>query len=224
MSTAPPADSWRSRAAILLGFVGLMWVVHFVRAVFGLAPGFFQGIVPRDTSSLVNIITAPFIHANLEHLVANSIPLLILGAVVLLRGAREFFVVVQIVILIAGLGTWLFGAPGSMHIGASGIVFGFITFLVFRGIFERSFFSIAVSVFVAALYGSAMGVAMIPERGISWSGHIFGMVAGIIAARFLAKRREKQVARETPLVLAPPTDKPVDAWIEHLEEETRKKS
>jgi outer membrane protein W len=126
---------------------------------------------------------SPFIHYTFDHLIANTIPLLILGALILLGGAGELVYVVVVTGLISGAGIWLFGAPGTIHVGASGIVFGFIGYLLFRGVFDRRISSILITVLVAILYGGSLLWTLFPQQGISWSGHFFGFIGGFIAAR-----------------------------------------
>ena len=180
----------KARATTLGGFLGAMW---FVRVLDVLMPGYGSaaghGVVPRTWDGLEGIPVAPFIHADFEHLVANTLPLLILGGLVLLRGVREFLFVVGTSALIGGVGTWLFGTGNSQHIGASGVVFGLFGYLLFRTAFDRRWSSALITVLVAAGYGTAMAWSLVPEDGISWSGHFFGFVGGFLAARWRYPRR-----------------------------------
>jgi membrane associated rhomboid family serine protease len=131
MFTPEQNGNFRVRALVLFALIAAMWVV---RAVSAIVPGHFlsAGIVPRDVTSLAGIVTAPFVHISFRHLIANSIPLFVLGTLVLFRGLTEFAVVVQLSVLLGGAGTWLFGTPGSQHVGASGIVLGLMGYLLFR--------------------------------------------------------------------------------------------
>src|SRR5258705_482802 len=123
MFTSEQNGSFKVRAVVLFVLIAVMWIV---RAASVVIPGHFlsSGIVPREATSLAGILTAPFVHVSFRHLIANSIPLFVLGTLVLLRGLTEFAIVVQLSILIGGAGTWLFGTSGSQHVGASGIVLG----------------------------------------------------------------------------------------------------
>ena len=136
----------KARATTLGGFLGAMW---FVRVLDVLMPGYGSaaghGVVPRTWDGLEGIPVAPFIHADFEHLVANTLPLLILGGLVLLRGVREFLFVVGTSALIGGVGTWLFGTGNSQHIGASGVVFGLFGYLLFRTAFDRRWSSALIT-------------------------------------------------------------------------------
>lgn len=169
------------RTSLLLGSTASAWIVYTADLVW---PGTIgHGIVPRTAYGLTGIVMAPFIHGSLQHLLANTIPFVILGAVILLRGARAFTTVAIVSALVAGLGTWLFGTPGTMHIGASGIVFGFFGYLLFRAIYDRRISSFLIALVVAVLYGGSLLMSLVPAQGISWSGHLFGFLGGITAAR-----------------------------------------
>jgi membrane associated rhomboid family serine protease len=180
----PPPDTLKTRAATLGGFAGAMWLVRFLDML-APAPGSVagHGIIPRTMVGIEGIPVAPLIHSDLGHLVANTIPFLVLGALILFRGVVEFVFVVLTSGLIAGFGTWLFGAPNTHHIGASGIVFGFFGYLLVRAAFDRRWSSVLITILVAVLYGGAMLYALIPTASVSWSGHFFGFVGGVTAAR-----------------------------------------
>jgi membrane associated rhomboid family serine protease len=208
------------RAAVLFGMVGFMWVVHLVRAALPGEVSVVHGIFPRSQAGLVGILTAPFLHADFDHLISNSAPLLVLGALILLGGMKQFLIVVQLVILIAGAGTWLFGSPNSHHIGASGIVFGFIGFLLFRSFFDRRVSSFVLTAIVAFLYGGAIGLAVLPEEGISWSGHIFGFIGGFAAAKFIGSSRPSAVALTAGEKAY--SEAEVKKWMSEVEEMRRK--
>lgn len=181
----PRHDSIKVRAATLGGSIGVLW---FVRVLDMLVPGggsaAGHGIIPRTLSGLDGVLYAPFIHSSFEHLAANTIPFAILGTLILLRGVLGFAFVVLVSGLVAGAGTWLFGAPGTEHVGASGIVFGFFGYLVFRTVFDRRWSSALITLVVAVLYGTAMASSLIPHAAISWSGHFFGFIGGVLAARW----------------------------------------
>lgn len=185
-------DTVQLRAATLGGFAGAMW---FVRLLDMLIPGggsaAGHGIIPRTWAGLHGIPMAPFIHSDVEHLVANTIPFLVLGALILLRGRFEFVFVMLVSGLVAGAGTWLFGTPDTHHVGASGIVFGFFGYLVFRVAFDRRWSSALITLVVAVLYGTIMAWGLVPHEQISWSGHFFGFIGGVLAARW---RYPSQVA------------------------------
>ena len=193
-------DTPRLRVTVLLIFVGLMWFVWLLdlltpwsRSAAGM------GIVPRTWDGLDGIVVAPFIHGNLDHLISNSLPILILGGLILLRGVAEFGFVVLVSGLIAGLGTWLFGEGGAQHIGASGVLFGFFGYLVFRAAFDRRISSAVITLIVAFVYGTAFAYSLVPEESVSWSGHFFGFLGGFTAARLrYPARRSRGGVRSSP--------------------------
>ena len=143
------------------------------------------GIVPRNPIGLRGILFAPFLHGGLGHLFRNTVPFLVLGWLVMLRETSDFFVVSILSALVSGLGTWLFGSPG-IHLGASGVIFGYLGYLLARGYFERSMLAIAMSLFVGVLYGSLIWGVLPFQQGISWEGHLFGFIGGIVSAKLLA--------------------------------------
>ena len=147
------------------------------------------GVIPRPTTGLRGILFAPFIHGSLNHLVTNSLPFLVLGWLVILRNARHFIPVTLLSMLGAGLMAWLVGAPGSVHVGASGVVFGYLGFLMLSGWFARSFASIALSIGVTVAWGGLVFGVMPGQPGISWQAHLGGFLGGVLAARWLGRRR-----------------------------------
>jgi membrane associated rhomboid family serine protease len=186
----------RARAAVLLTFVGLMWVIELIDVLFLRGALDQLGIRPRETRSLWGIVLAPFLHGGLRHLIANTAPLLILGWLVLVRRRVDFALVTIVVTLIGGLGVWLFAPPFTIHIGASGVVFGYATYLIARGVFNRSPVELAMGGVVGLIWGGVLLGGLVPREGISWQGHLFGAIGGVVAARVLASRRDS--ARPSP--------------------------
>ena len=181
----------KTQILVLGGLVALMWITEFVDIFFfrGRLDAF--GIRPHSFIGLRGILFAPFLHGGLRHLIANTIPFLTLGWLVMLRETSDFFVVSIITMLVSGLGVWLTGSPYSIHVGASGIIFGYFGFLLLRGYFERSFAAILFSLVVGFLYGGMIWGVLPIQYGISWQGHLFGFIGGAIAARLLAKPKRK---------------------------------
>jgi membrane associated rhomboid family serine protease len=176
------------QAATVGGTLGTFWAAFAANVVTGGAL-IQYGVIPRTTIGLRGILFAPFIHGSLEHLVANSVPFLILGWLVMLRNARHFIPVTLAAMLGAGLLPWLIGAPGSVHIGASGVIFGYLGFLMLSGWFARSFASIALSVGVTALWGGLVFGVMPGQPGISWQAHLGGFIGGVWAARLFNRAK-----------------------------------
>ena len=181
---------WLRPYLIVALMVALMWVVEIVDLIPG--TNFDRwGIRPRQLSGLVGVFIAPFLHSGFPHLISNTIPFLILGGLIASGGVAQFFKVTAIVGLTAGLGTWLVGPAHTDHIGASGLVFGYLTYLVTRGLFERRLTYIAVGLGVLFVYGGVLW-GVIPRPGISWQGHIFGAIGGVLAAFLLHATRKEQ--------------------------------
>ena len=175
----------------LLGFVALLWALTALDQFTGLDLHRF-GVVPRDTSSLLGIPLHIFVHDGFIHLLSNSGPLLVLGGLVGMRGAGTLLAVSIFITVFAGAGVWLAGRDG-VHIGASSLVFGYFGYLVARGFFERSFVSILVAVAVAVFYGGLI-FGLLPLGGfVSWEGHLFGLIGGVILAWVSGRdRRDRQ--------------------------------
>lgn len=142
------------------------------------------GIRPRRFDGIDGIVFSPFLHGGFGHLIANTLPFALLGVAIALGSTRRFLIVTAIVALVGGVGTWLTGSGSSVIIGASGLVFGYLTYLVSRGIFARNLAYLAGGVVVLMVYGGVLW-GLLPRPGISWQGHLFGAVGGIVAARAL---------------------------------------
>ena len=174
--------SLKAQTVTLGASVGALWVAFAVNTVLGGALLRF-GIVPRTADGLLGIFVAPFLHANLNHLIANTIPFLLFGWLVMLRDRKHFLPVTLFALLGSGLLAWTLGAPGSVHVGASGVIFGYLGFLLLSGWYARSFTSVIISVAVAVLWGGTVMQVLPGTPGISWQGHLGGLIGGILAAR-----------------------------------------
>jgi membrane associated rhomboid family serine protease len=177
----------REGLAVVVVAAALMWVVEAVDQVAGGSLD-QHGIEPRDPDGLPGVIAAPFLHGGWDHLIGNTVPFLILGALIALGGAMRVAAVTAIVAIVGGVGTWLIAPANTVHIGASGIVFGYATYLAARGLYSRSAWQIAVGVVILVLWGATLLNGLAPEEGISWQGHLFGAIGGIVAARMLHRR------------------------------------
>jgi membrane associated rhomboid family serine protease len=185
---SPRTESPVVRGMIVVAAIcALMWVVEVVdRILDGRLDR--NGIEPRELDGLDGIVWAPFLHADWQHLIGNTIPFLLLGIAIALGGVARVILVVVIVAVIGGLGTWLIAPSNTVHIGASGIVFGFAGYLVARGVFSRSPLQLLLGVVVAVVWGATLLQGLVPEHGISWQGHLFGAIGGVVAARVLSQR------------------------------------
>ena len=177
----------------IAAFLALIWVV-FVLDRFLPLESF--GLIPRTLSGLTGIVAMPFLHGDFAHLMSNSVPLVV--TLLLLAGSRaNSGAIVVLIILLGGAGLWLFGRQ-ALHIGASGLVFGLIAFHIFAGIFERRAQSILIAIVVGVLYASTLFQGVLPmQRGVSWDGHLFGALAGVVVA-LLAARLLKQQSAASP--------------------------
>jgi membrane associated rhomboid family serine protease len=182
-STRPEKPSLREPLGpllIVVGMLAVMWAVEIIDLIPGVDLDRW-GIQPRAWRGLIGIPLAPFLHAGLPHLIANTLPFFVLGAIIVLGDATRFVEVTVTIALVSGLGTWLFGAPGTIHIGASGLVFGYLTYLVARGFFAGKPMWILGGVIVALFYGGLLW-GLLPRPGISFTGHLFGALGGLLAA------------------------------------------
>jgi membrane associated rhomboid family serine protease len=172
----------KTRVGVLAGLVGLMWLVEVADLVLFQGALDAGGIRPRTEAGLWGILFAPFLHGGFAHLVANTVPLLVLGWLVLVRGLRDFVWATAVAVLQGGLGVWLVGGPRTVHIGASGLVFGYLGYLFLRGYWERSLPAVLVAVVAGVLYGGALWGVLPLSHGVSWEGHLFGFAGGAAAA------------------------------------------
>lgn len=187
-TSVDPTRAWVRAAGVSVGFVALLWVVEIVDRT---TPGSLEryGIRPRTDEGLGGIVVAPLLHGGWGHLEANSGPLLVLGFLVAVVSTARFVGVLAWSWLVSGVGVWLVGSGNSVTVGASGLVFGLLTYLLVAGFLERRPVGILVAVGVFIVYGSVL-LGVLPGRpGISWQGHLFGAVGGVIAANSLAQRR-----------------------------------
>ncbi len=201
MSTGPRTQhprrgqTQREGIALLIGIVLVMWVVEVINTVD--ANGLdTDGIYGRSVTHLWAILTAPFIHASFAHLIGNTIPFVFMGLIIALRGAARLALVTIIVIVVGGLGTWLVAPSNVPTIGASGVVFGYAAYLFARGFFNRSALEVLVGLIVGVIWGGALIGSLVPHNGISWQGHLFGLVGGVVAASLLRRDRRPRRAAE----------------------------
>jgi membrane associated rhomboid family serine protease len=173
----------------VLIFVGIVWCAFLVGLVLPFNIIAF-GVTPRSLLGLVGIPLMPFLHADLGHLLSNTVPLAIL--LLLLAGSKaNSRTIVLYIVLLSGLLVWLFGRPAT-HVGASGLIYGLIAFLLVSGILERRVVPLIISLLVGFLYGGTLLWGIVPDLGshVSWEGHLFGAIAGGVAARGLAKKTD----------------------------------
>jgi len=174
---------------VLSGVVAIMWLLEAVNSLDSNRLATSDGIYARNVDHIWAIFTAPFLHFSFQHLIANTVPFVFMGVIIALQGARKFLLVTLIIIVIGGLGTWLIAPAGTDTAGASGVVFGYATYLFARGFFDRSAFELLTGLLVGVVWGGALLSSIVPHYGISWQGHACGAIAGVIAAYLVRSAR-----------------------------------
>ena len=178
------------RALVVIGgFVALLYVIELVDTLTNHRLD-QEGVEPQQTDGLLGILFAPLLHGSWEHLIGNTVPLLVLGFLVLLSGVRLWLQVTAIVWIVGGLGTWLVAPPNTVHLGASVLIFGWLVFLLLRGFVSRRVGQILLGLLILFLYGGILWGVLPGQPGISWQGHLFGAIGGAIAALVLSERRQ----------------------------------
>jgi len=168
-----------------------MWIIEIVDSFILSSRLEQQGIAPRKISGLDGILWSPFLHGGFGHLIGNSIPFALLSGLALARGFTRYLSASAIIIVLGGLLVWLFAIGNNeVHIGASGWIFGLFGYVVANAWFERRIRSIVAAVVAIVLYGSTILFGFLPSPGLSWEGHLFGFIAGVVAGRVLAQRRQ----------------------------------
>ncbi|MFB8247975.1 rhomboid family intramembrane serine protease [Streptomyces sp. NPDC055952] len=173
---------------LMLAWIALLWLLEAVDAVTG---HFFDrfGVTPREPSELVDVVPSAFVHFGFAHLLANTLPLLVLGFLAALSGIRRFLLVCALIVVADGLGVWLISPDGTNTAGASGLIFGLFGFLLVSGFVERRPLGILAGVLIAAVWGGSILAGLAPtQTGVSWQGHLLGLLAGVAAA-FVLRRR-----------------------------------
>jgi membrane associated rhomboid family serine protease len=185
-----PAKYQTQREGLLLlaGIVGLMWLLEVANTLDSNRLD-SDGIWARSLGHLWGIFTAPFLHVSFQHLISNTVPFVFMGVIIALHGARRLALVTLIVLLVGGLGTWLIAPSHSVTVGASGLVFGYATYLLVRGLFDRSALEVLVGIVVGVVWGGALISSVVPHYGISWQGHVSGAIGGVVAAYALRRER-----------------------------------
>ncbi|QUS60724.1 rhomboid family intramembrane serine protease [Synechocystis sp. PCC 7339] len=185
----PLRATLQSQFSIIVSFLAVFWLLEILDAfVFRGSLDQF-GIYPRSLEGLRGILFAPFLHADFGHLIANSVPFVILAWLVMLQEVSDFWIVTVITMLVGGLGVWLIAPPNTVTVGASILIFGYLGFLLLRGWFQKNLASIVLSIIVLVLYGSALWGLLPGRPGVSWQGHLFGFIGGAIAAWLIAREK-----------------------------------
>ncbi|MFD1832837.1 MULTISPECIES: rhomboid family intramembrane serine protease [Streptomyces] len=185
-STTGAARPSRASRAVTAGVLMLSWVaLLWLLEAFDVATGHSldtYGVSPRETGELADVVPAAFLHFGWDHVAANSLPLLVLGFLAALRGIARFLAVCLTIVVVSGVGVWLTAPENSLTAGASGVVFGLFGYLLVRGFVDRDALDITVGITVVLLYGSILWGVLPTAQGVSWQGHLFGLIGGVLAA------------------------------------------
>ena len=170
-------------ALIVMGvFLAVIWVLQVANWADGYRLDSEFGILPEHVSRLGDIFTAPFLHFSWQHIEANSLPLFVLGVLAAYRSITRFLLASLIIAVTSGMAVWLFQSSNELTVGASGLVFGYFGYVLVRGFFDRNLVDIGVGLVAGVLYWTILQVAIPGTPGVSWIGHVGGLVGGVLAA------------------------------------------
>ncbi|QIQ03312.1 rhomboid family intramembrane serine protease [Streptomyces liangshanensis] len=199
VTTPSRADRVKAAGGVMIAWVALLWLLEVVDTATGGALDTY-GLSPRSFGELRDVIPMAFLHHGFEHLASNTVPLLVLGFLAALGGIRRFAAVVLTIMVVGGLGVWLTAADHSNTVGASGVVFGLLGYLLVRGFVNRSAVDLVVGLVVLAVYGSVLWGVLPTDPSISWQGHLFGLVGGVLAAFLYRTKRPVRAGAAVPLI------------------------
>ncbi len=194
--------NFRDALVVMGAFLLLIWVLQVANWADGYRLDSQFGILPEHVGRLPEIFTAPFLHFSWQHIEGNSVPLFVLGVLAAYRSIGRFLFVSLVVTVVSGMAVWLFQSPNELTVGASGLIFGYFGYVLIRGFFDRNVADIGVGLVAGALYWTILQVAIPGTPGVSWIGHIGGLVGGLLAAWLL---------RSAPALRRPAARKPVPA-------------
>lgn len=181
---------------LMLLLLGVLWALELVDQASGNALDAY-GIRAREVDGLPEIFTAPLLHAGWPHLVSNSVPFLVLGFLVLLSGVARWLVSTLTSVVSSGLFAWLLTPAGTIVLGASGLVFGWLTYLIARGLWSRRPGQVVLGLLVLFVYGGLIWGVLPGAAGVSWQAHLGGAVGGLVAARYLHRRAARPLPAPT---------------------------
>ncbi|MGK7891724.1 MAG: rhomboid family intramembrane serine protease [Leptolyngbyaceae cyanobacterium] len=195
MATSHP-QSFSKRLAVVLWSLGLlislMWCLEAADRLLPMLNLEQYGIYPRNLQRWYGIVCAPFLHGSWRHLLMNTPPFIIFGGLIALQSLGDLWIVSAIATLVSGIGVWLIAPAQTITLGASGVIFGYFGFLLFRGLFERSFVSLFISIAIAVSYGGLIWQVFPTEPHISWQAHLFGFIGGVLAASLYSLPEEQK--------------------------------
>jgi membrane associated rhomboid family serine protease len=186
----------QSAGLVIVSFVALLYLVELVDTLAGHRLD-AAGVQPREADGLDGILFAPVLHAGWAHLASNTVPLLVFGFLILLGGIARWIAVTVVVWVVGGVGVWLTGADHTVHIGASVLAFGWLVYLLVRGVFTHSVRQVLLGLVLLFLYGGVLVGVLPGQPGVSWQGHLFGALGGVLAAWWLGQRdRDRRIAAQ----------------------------
>ena len=185
----------KTNALWILSFVALIWAIELLNSLSGHRLSAW-GIRPRTEIGLIGILLSPILHGSFNHVLSNTIPFLVLGGLVSLRGSQKFAGVSLFIVVVGGSAVWVLGRT-AIHVGASGLVFGYFGYLVANGWFDRRPLSILAAIAVVVLYGGLVFGVLPTQSFVSWEAHLFGLIAGVVSA-WLMRRRPAATAADSP--------------------------
>lgn len=198
-------------------FVLLIWLIKIVEEASGISFHEF-GVKPRNTSGLQGIILSPFLHGDWEHLWANTAPILVLGTAIFYFFRPIAFRVIFFIYIISGIWLW-FGGREVWHIGASGLIYGFASFVAIIGFLSKERSLGAISLLTVFLYGSIIWGILPLKQGVSWEGHLYGLISGIIIAYYYRNYFKKDEIEEKESDFSKPqTTSNIEINYEYLED------
>jgi len=194
---------------VMVGFLAVVWILQIVNWLTDYSLSFDYGIRAREVGSLPEIFSSPFLHFSWAHIEGNSGPLFIFGFLAAYRGVKKFLWVTLLIVVVGGLGAWFTESDQTVLAGASGVVFGYFGYIIVRGLFDRRPIDLVIGLVMALCFAYQFAALLPTEEGVSWKGHLFGFVAGVLGGWLFRERRPKpELAPEGPTTLL---DKPTEA-------------
>jgi membrane associated rhomboid family serine protease len=172
---------------VIVSFVALLYLIELVDTLAGNRLD-AAGVQPREADGLDGILFAPVLHGGWAHLAANTVPLLVFGFLILLGGIPRWVAVTAVVWVVGGVGVWLTGGDHTVHIGASVLAFGWLVYLLVRGLFSHSVPQVLLGLVLLFMYGGVLVGVLPGQPGVSWQGHLFGAIGGVLAAWWIGQR------------------------------------
>jgi membrane associated rhomboid family serine protease len=204
----------RKALFVMVGFLAILWIIQIANWADHYQLTFEYGIRPRDAASLPDILTAPFLHFSWAHIEGNSGPLFIFGFLAAYRGVKKFFGVSVLIIIVSGIGAWLISPAGSDTVGASGVIFGYLGYVLVRGIFDRHRIDIVIGLVMALCFAYQFADLLPQNNGVSWQAHVFGFAAGIVGGWFFRERRPKKAKEVAGPAATPPLFDPTTTLLD----------